>query len=62
MTENIVEFGVAGIILVTGLGITAVMLGADPDLAVSLIGSATELGIYIILVGVLVSFLFSLFR
>jgi len=62
MTESIVEAGVAGIILVVGFGITAVLLGADPNFAASLISSATELGVYIIIAGVLVSIVLSIFR
>lgn len=55
MMDNLLELVVSVIILVTGVGIALVLLGADPELATSLISGVTKFGVYILVVGVLVA-------
>lgn len=62
MMNNLIELVVAGIILVAGVGIALVVLGAEPGLAMSLINGVTKLLVYILVIGVLVAIPLSLLR
>jgi|GEM_PF-5655926 len=62
MIDELIELVVAGIILATGVGIVLILWGADPAIATSLITGVTELGVYILFVGVLVAIPVVLFR
>jgi hypothetical protein len=62
MIEDLVELVVASIILVTGAGIVLVLWGADPAVATSLVSGVVELGIYILLLGILIAMPISFFR
>ena len=62
MIDDLLEFVVASIILVSGAGVVLVLWGGDPELATSLISGVTELGVYIIVIGVLIGIPLSLFR
>lgn len=62
MIDELLEFVVASVILVTGLGIVLVLWGADPEFATSLISGVTKLGVYILVLGVLIAIPLSLFR
>lgn len=62
MIDELLEFVVASVILVTGLGIVLVLWGADPEFATSLISGVTKLGVYILVLGVLIAIPLSLFQ
>lgn len=62
MIDDLIELVVAGIILVTGMGIVLVLWGADPEIATSLISGVTKFGVYILFIGVLVAIPLSIFR
>lgn len=62
MIDELIELVVAGMILVTGVGIVLVLWGVDPAIATSLITGVTELGVYILVVGVLVAIPVALLR
>ncbi len=62
MIDKLVELVVASIIVVIGVGVALVLEGANPEIAENLISSATELGVYILVIGVLVAIPLSLIR
>ena len=62
MIDDLVEFVVAGIILATGVGIALVIWGGDPEVATALIKGATQLGVFILVFGLLVAIPLSMLR
>ncbi|WP_132057399.1 hypothetical protein [Halorussus amylolyticus] len=62
MIDDLLEFVVASVILVTGVGIVSVLWGADPEFATSLISGVTKLGVYVLVMGILVAIPLSFFR
>ncbi len=62
MIDKLIELVVASIILVIGIGIGLVLLGADTGAVSSLITGFTRLGVYTLIIAVLLAIPISMIR
>lgn len=55
MMDDLIEFVVAGIVLVSGVGIALALLGLDPEIVTALISGITRVGVFVLVIGAMIA-------